>query len=58
MGKSDLPFVVGPLKHAKAVHVTSAIECHHAGLWRRLVKTMLLNGTLTAVVTVVSTNKQ
>jgi hypothetical protein len=57
MSKSDPRCVAGALVHAKAVHVTSSIECHHR--YGSLAKTTLVNGVVTKVETVPSsTNKR
>ena len=50
MSRSDPRFVVGALVHAKAIHVTSSIECHRR--YGSLAKTKLVNGVVTAVETV------
>ena len=52
MTKSDPRCVVGALVHAKAVHVTSSIECHRR--YGSLAKTKLVNGVVTKVETVPS----
>ena len=47
MSSKDARFVVSALVHAKAVHVTSSIECHRK--YGSEAKTNLVNGVVTAV---------
>jgi Transposase IS4 len=56
MSSKDPRFVVNALVHAKAMHVTSAIECHRR--YGSEAKAKLVNGKVTAVETIAPANKK
>ncbi|KAI2512650.1 Transposase IS4 [Fragilaria crotonensis] len=56
MSSNDPRYQVGALVHAKAMHVTALIECHRR--YGSNAKTKLVNGTVTELRTVPSSNQK